>query len=48
MTLPKLALEDLPDLAMPTGIYGSRLEQKTDDTLIVLMTYLFEILPPGH
>ncbi len=43
MNLPKIDISSLPDLDTPTGIHGSRLEQRTDDTLIVLMTYLYEI-----
>lgn len=47
MTLPRIDLATLPDLATPTGIYGSIREPGPDDSIIILMTYIFEILPPG-
>jgi len=47
MNLPKIDISSMPDLDTPTGIYGSQLEGKHDDAIVVLMTYLFEISPPG-
>lgn len=48
MNLPKIDLDILPDLSTLTGIFGSveRLPGP-DDSIIILMTYIFEIMPPG-
>lgn len=43
MSLPKIDISALPDLESPTGIHGSRLEQRTDDPIVVMMTYLYLI-----
>ncbi len=43
MNLPKIDISSLPDLETPTGVHGSRLEQRPDDTVLVLMTYLYNI-----
>ena len=47
MDLPKIDLAILPDLEVLTGIFGSLREPGPDDSVIILMTYLFEVLPPG-
>ena len=47
MPLPKIDLASLPDLATLTGVFGSIRAPGPDDTIIILMTYIFEILPPG-
>ena len=47
MTLPKIDFASLPDLATLTGVFGSIRAPGPDDTIIILMTYLFEIRPPG-
>ncbi len=50
MNLPKIELSTLPDLDMPTGVFGSLADgfQATysDDRIIDLMTFLYEIVPP--
>jgi hypothetical protein len=49
MKLPKIDLASLPDLQTVTGFFGS-LHQRNpghDDTIIVLMTIVFETQPPG-
>ena len=46
MTLPKIDISSLPDLDTPTGVHGSRLEQKNDDPVVVMMTYLYLINHP--
>jgi len=47
MNLPKIDLSSLPDLDKLTGVFGSLADYAraiaSDDTLIVLMTYLHEI-----
>ena len=48
MNLPKIDLTSLPDLATLTGVFGSiRRAPGPDDSIIILMTYVFEVLPPG-
>ena len=48
MDLPKIDLTSLPDLATLTGVFGSiRHPPNPDDSIVVLMTYIFEILPPA-
>lgn len=51
MNLPKLDISALPDLDTLTGIFGSLLHPaqavNSDDTIIILMTYIYEIIPPG-
>ncbi|MGH6787384.1 MAG: hypothetical protein ACREBO_11175 [Novosphingobium sp.] len=50
MNLPKIDLSALPDLDSLTGVFGSlsSLGQAaaSDDTILVLMTFLYELLPP--
>ena len=47
MNLPKIDISTLPELGDATGIFGSQHNQSpsaaSDDTLIWLMTYLYEI-----
>jgi hypothetical protein len=48
MQLPKIDLSSLPDLSTLTGVFGSiRSMPGSDDTIVILMTYVFEVLPPG-
>ena len=51
MNLPKLDVSALPDLETLTGVFGSVLHPAqavySDDTIIILMTFLYEIMPPG-
>lgn len=49
MKLPKIDLASLPDLHTLTGMFGSLAERRPghDDTLIVLMTIVYESQPPG-
>ncbi len=49
MKLPKIDLASLPDLHTLTGLFGSLAERRPghDDTLIVLMTIVYESQPPG-
>jgi hypothetical protein len=48
MNLPKIDLSSLPDLATLTGVFGGISRAGPDDTIIILMTYIFEVLPPGR
>lgn len=56
MDLPIIELASLPDLDTLTGVFGSLLDtakaQKSDDTLIVMMTFLYDVFPvkppPGN
>ncbi len=49
MNLPKIDLSSLPDLDTLTGIYGSVVNTTqaafSDDRVVVLMAYLYELLP---
>jgi len=48
MNLPKIDLSSLPDLQTLTGLFGSGSAQAGhDDRIIILMTYLYEIMPPA-
>lgn len=49
MKLPKIDLASLPDLHTLTGMFGSLVERSPghDDTIIVLMTIVYETQPPG-
>ena len=48
MDLPQIDISTLPELADATGIFGSQHNQSpsasSDDTLIWLMTYLYELV----
>ena len=50
MDLPIIELASLPDLDTLTGVFGSLLDgakaQKSDDTIIVMMTFLYDLFPP--
>lgn len=51
MKLPKIDILSLPDLDVLTGVFGSIAHPiqalQSDDTLIVLMAYVYEILKPA-
>ena len=51
MNLPKIDISAMPDLDTLTGLFGSMLNPAqavySDDTLIVLMTFIYEIFPEG-
>lgn len=48
MNLPKIDISALPDLDTLTGVFGSLLHPAqalmSDDSLIVLMAYLYEVI----
>ena len=46
MELPTIDLSTLPDLDTLTGVYGCNASRGPDDSMIILMAYLFEIIPP--
>lgn len=47
MNLPKIDISSLPDLDTPTGVHGSRLEQRTEDPITVMMTYIYTVQHSG-
>lgn len=51
MNLPKIDLSSLPDLETLTGMFGSAINPsritESDDSIIVLMTFLYELLMPN-
>ena len=52
MNLPKIDIASLPDLDTLTGIFGSLKHwdlalAASNDLIIVLMVYLYEIAPPA-
>jgi hypothetical protein len=51
MNLPKIDLSSLPDLDTVTGLFGSLLDTSgqvySDDAIVVLMAFLYELIPPG-
>jgi hypothetical protein len=51
MNLPNIDLSSLPGLDTATGMFGSLLDTSgdvwSDDTIIVLMTFLYDLIPPG-
>jgi hypothetical protein len=51
MNLPNIDLSSLPGLDTVTGMFGSMLDTSgdvwSDDTIIVLMTFLYDLIPPG-
>lgn len=47
MQLPKIDLASLPDLTTLTGMFGSMRSPGHDDTIVVLMTIVYETAPPG-
>lgn len=50
MNLPKIELSSLPDLDTLTGLFGSLLHStriaNSDNSIVILMTYLYELIPP--
>ncbi|MCZ8320003.1 MAG: hypothetical protein ACK442_01390 [Novosphingobium sp.] len=50
MNLPKLDVSALPDLDTLTGVFGSLANPaqalQSDDSVIVIMTFIYEILVP--
>ena len=50
MTFPKIDLSALPDLDQMTGVFGSLAHPaqalQSDDTVIVIMVYVYDILLP--
>jgi hypothetical protein len=50
MNLPKIDVTALPDLDVLTGVFGSLHHQfasaTSDDTIVILMTFLYEALNP--
>jgi hypothetical protein len=52
MNLPKLDLSNLPDLDSLTGVFGSLVDyarvQSSDDSIVILMTFLYELTWHGH
>ena len=47
MNQVEIDVSELPDLEQPTGIFGSiGKTQSSDDSVIILMAYIFEIDPP--
>ncbi|MCZ8173099.1 MAG: hypothetical protein O9272_15300 [Brevundimonas sp.] len=50
MNLPKLDVSSLPDLDTLTGVFGSLANPaqalQSDDSVIVIMTFIYEILVP--
>jgi hypothetical protein len=47
MDLPRIELSELPDLETPAGIFGSIDNTQMDDSIVILMAYVFEIDPPA-
>lgn len=49
MKLPKIDLSQLPDLDTLTGLFDSATAggPGSDDRIVILMTYLYEIMPPS-
>ena len=48
MDLPRIELSELPDLEEPAGIFGSINNSQMDDSIFILMAYVFEIDPPAN
>jgi hypothetical protein len=50
MNLPKIDLSSLPDLDSVTGMFGSLVHAPkitdSDDSIVILMTWLYEVLTP--
>lgn len=51
MNLPKIELSTLPDLETLTGLFGSVADAArmtaSDDTIVVLMAFLYQVRPTG-
>lgn len=52
MNLPEIDLSSLPDLDILTGMFGSLAQDfrstYSDDTIIDIMTFLYEVVPPSN
>lgn len=49
MQLPSIDLAELPDLDSATGLFGSLSDLAMahfDDRIIIIMVYLYEVMPP--
>ncbi len=49
MNLPKIDITTLPDLDVMTGLFGSlhhQVQAYSDDSIVMLMTIIFEVLSP--
>ncbi|WP_171033053.1 hypothetical protein [Qipengyuania marisflavi] len=48
MNLPKIDLASLPGIDAVTGLFGSMTATTptVDDRIVVLMVYIYEVLPP--
>lgn len=49
MNLPKIDLSALPDLETLTGVFGSlahKVDATSDDTIIVVMAFIYDTLCP--
>jgi hypothetical protein len=47
MILPEIDISTLPDLAEMVGMFGSMLDSgrvQSDDRIIVIMSYLYEVI----
>lgn len=50
MNLPKIDLESLPGLDAVQGLFGSLSDlanASVDDRIVVLMVYIYEVMPPS-
>ncbi|WP_205214851.1 hypothetical protein [Altererythrobacter sp. ZODW24] len=50
MNLPKIDLSALPDLDTLTGVFGSMSDfspMVMDDSVVIIMVYIYEIIPPS-
>jgi len=49
MNLPKIDIDALPDLDTLTGLFGTLTDaarvQSSDDTIVILMTFLYDLNP---
>ena len=51
MNLPQIDLDTLPGLDVATGLFGSVSHfspQVSDDRIIILMVWLYEVMPPSN
>ena len=49
MNLPKIDMDDLPDIEAANGMFGSLSDLATagvDDRVIVIMVYVYDMIPP--
>ncbi len=49
MNLPKIDVSALPDLDVLTGAFGSlshHVQSGSDDAIVILMTFIYELLMP--